>query len=98
MVWVSNHSPGPITVTITADSGGSDAEYTVHPAILLESAGSLVNPVKESCNTNFWKRHGPETLRVSMAGKEKSFRVQSNDHVVFYADAYEVFTSKVILL
>ena len=96
MVWVSNRSTAAITVSITSTTGGSSASYTVYPSVSLGAAANIFKDVKEeTCGGNFWQRGGPETLKVTIGGKEKSFQVQKDDHVTFYSDAYEIYTSQI---
>ncbi|KXN87995.1 hypothetical protein AN958_07845, partial [Leucoagaricus sp. SymC.cos] len=96
MVWVSNRSPAAITVSITNTTGGSASDYTVSPSVSLGPAGDAFKGVKkETRDNNYWVRRGAETLKVEIGGKELSFRVQKDDHVIFYADAYEIFASAV---
>ena len=96
MVWVSNRSSDAITVSITTTSGGSNATFTVYPSVSLGPAADVFTDVKqESTGDNLWGRNGPETLTVTIGGNVKSFPVQKDDHVTFYSDAYEIYTSQV---
>jgi len=100
MVWVSNHSPSTITVSITAKTGGSASNYTIHPAIALGPGGEPVTSPgsPESWGSNHWSRSGDETLHATylLSGKEVKFDIHKDDHVTFYTDAYEVYTSKTV--
>ena len=96
MVWVSNRSSDAITVSITTTSGGSNVTFTVYPSVSLGPAAGVFTDVKqESTGDNLWGRNGPETLTVTIGGNVKSFPVQKDDHVTFYSDAYEIYTSQV---
>jgi hypothetical protein len=92
MPWVSNKTDANITVSITKKTGGgSDATFTVKPCIPYAPAGAI----RESAVENYWTRKGAETLKAVIGGKEVTFEVQGDDHVNFYVDTYEIFTSKI---
>jgi len=90
MPWVSNHTTANIAVTITKKTGGDDSVFIVKPAI--PYAPNLGSP--ESSSTNYWTRSGTETLKVTVAGKDTTFAVQKDDHVIIYSNIYEIFTAK----
>lgn len=92
MPWVSNRTPHDITVSITKTShvDGSDGDYTVKPKTYYAKG----NPAAESTGTNYWVRYGPETLKVVVDGKEKTFQVEKDDHVNIYIDCYEIMAAK----
>jgi hypothetical protein len=91
MPWVSNHSPAPITVSITATTGGNDKTFTIEPSIPY----LIPHAIPETGDVNFWNRKGAEELAATIGGKDVAFSVQPNDHVTFYSDAYEIFTATV---
>jgi hypothetical protein len=77
-------------VSITNKMGGNDSNYTVKPAISYGSADAI----KDSLKGNYWMRSGPETLKVVVGEKEKTFEVEKDDHVNIYINTYEIFTTK----
>lgn len=79
-----------VSITKHSHSGGSDIHYTVKPASYYGPAAANA----EGSGANYWTRYGPETLKVVIGGKEKTFQVQKDDHVNIYTDAYETFTAK----
>ena len=91
MVWVSNLSNNTITVAITATSGGNPANFTIDPFVAEGDTGVLIQ--HESWGQDHWERGGSETLTAIIGGTKVSFEVQPSDHVTFYLDTYEVFTS-----
>jgi len=92
MPWISNRSADDIVVSITkkSHSGGSDANFTVKPASYYGPAAANA----EHSGSNYWTRYVPETLKVVIGGKEKTFEVEQADHVNIYTDTYEILTAK----
>ena len=91
MVWVSNLSNNPITVAITANSGGIPYNFTIEPFIAGGDSGVFIQ--HESWEQDHWGRSGPETLTAIIGGATVSFEVQPSDHVTFHSDTYEIFSS-----
>ena len=90
MPWVSNLTANDIVVSISKHSGGSDSNYTLKPASYYGPAAANA----EHSGGNYWMRKGPETLKVTIDGKEKTFEVQKDDHVNIYTDTYKIYTVK----
>ena len=90
MVWVSNRSNTTIIVAITIN-GGTQGNFTVEPFIAEGDSGILIQ--HESWEQNLWGRNTSETLTAIIGGTKLSFEVQPTDHVTFYLDTYEIFTS-----
>jgi len=87
MPWISNRTASDIIVSITNNSGGNNAKYTIKPSSYYGQAAATA----ENSGQNFWTRSGPEILTVTIGGKEKTrLQVQKQDHVNIYADAYEI--------
>jgi hypothetical protein len=88
MVWVSNHTSSTITVSITNQTGGSNSNYSVDPAIPYTFA------IPERFDNNNWARKGDETLTAQVGGKQVKFTVGKDDHVTIYEDTYQIITAK----
>jgi hypothetical protein len=84
MVWVSNYASVSTTVSVTKKThcGGSDSEHTYYPK------------QNESYVTCHWSRHGDEIITIKWAGgKEKSFKIGKDAHVLIYDDAVGISTA-----
>jgi hypothetical protein len=91
MPWVSNHSSRDIEVSINYQ-GKEDQTYTVKAAVRYWQG--LAPATAETWAANRWTRADAETLSVNIGGKAvPSFEVKPDDHVTFYDDAYEIFTT-----
>ena len=86
MPWVSNHTDASISISITNNSGGENATFTVPPAILYNT---IAPTAPEISDKNYWWRNHEETITVTTVAAKHSFTVQANDHVIIYTDSYE---------
>ncbi|KAJ7026419.1 hypothetical protein C8F04DRAFT_1268059 [Mycena alexandri] len=80
MVWVSNYASASIAVSVTNNGGSGDAsDFTI------SSKGN------ETYILNHFYRTGEETIRITRSGKNAfTFKVQKNDCVLVWDDAYGV--------
>ena len=86
MVWVSNRSADDINVTITNNSGGSDAAFVVQNSAVVESSGG-----------NNWTRSGQETMTVVRPGvANQVVVVNPNDFVRVNADTIIITQATVL--
>ncbi|KAJ7450487.1 hypothetical protein B0H11DRAFT_1928161 [Mycena galericulata] len=88
MVWVSNYASVSIVVSVTTHTGGDSGKFTLYPK------------QNETWGQNHWNRKGPETITITWAGgKTTSFKIEKDDHVLVWDDAYgvesNVITTKV---
>jgi hypothetical protein len=76
MVWVSNYASVTIVVSVTNNTGGSAADFTIYPK------------QNETWDKNHWTRKGDETIHIQWAtGKKTSYKVGKDARVLVYDDA-----------
>jgi hypothetical protein len=82
MVWVSNYSAVTIVVSLTNNTGGSSADFTIYPK------------QNETWGKNHWGRSGDETIHIQWATKKtSSFKVGKDALVLVYNDAVGTSTA-----